>query len=271
MFKLTRIKSLALGLIVSLSIGNCWAGSASPTDNQHDVEVLKSFAKNVEQYAAKQGARAFIIGRIGRPESQLPDGVTFTHAAIAIYSEIQLDNGDKAQGYAVHNLYQKEGDKSRSELVTDYPIDFFWGVHQLKAGIIIPKPELQQRLIATIARGDNVKVHNPQYSVMANPFNDQYQNCTEHTLDVINASIYQTTDKAKLKANAKAYFQPQRIKTSPIALMFGSAFMKDLTMKDHSGKIYTATFTSIARYLNNNNLISEAVLLNENGIANPLL
>ncbi|QDP00269.1 DUF2145 domain-containing protein [Thalassotalea sp. PS06] len=271
MRNLSWIKSIALGLILSLSINSSWAGSASPEDNQHDVEVLKSFAKNVERYAAEQGARAFIIGRVGRPKSQLPDGVTFTHAAIAVYSQIQLDNGDKVQGYAVHNLYTKEDDKSKSELVTDYPIDFFWGVHELKAGIIIPEPALQQRLIQAIARGDNVKVHNAEYSVMSNPFNNEYQNCTEHTLDLINASIYQTTDMAKLKANAEAHFQPQRIKTSPITLMLGSAFMKDLTMKDHSGKIYTATFTSIARYLNNNNLMSEAVLLDENGTVEQLL
>ncbi|WP_246036895.1 DUF2145 domain-containing protein [Thalassotalea litorea] len=265
------IRTIAITLICTLSISTSWAGSASPKDNQHDVEVLKSFAKQVERYAAEQGARAFIIGRIGRPKSQLPEGVTFTHAAIAIYSDIQLDNGDTIQGYAVHNLYQKEGDKSKSTLVTDYPVDFFWGVHDLKAGIIIPEPQLQARLIQAIARGDNAKVHNAEYSVMANPFNGEFQNCTEHTLDVINASIYQTTDKAKLKANAKAYFQPQRIKTSPLALLFGSAFMKDLTLKDHSGKIYTATFTSIAQYLEENSLMRNAVMLDENGNTSSLL
>jgi hypothetical protein len=41
---------------------------------------------------------------------------------------------------------------------------------------------------------------------LANPFNIQFQNCTEFTLDLINAAIYQTKDIAQLKANAKAYF-----------------------------------------------------------------
>ncbi|OUS23881.1 hypothetical protein A9Q98_14585 [Thalassotalea sp. 42_200_T64] len=260
-------------LIMSLVFVNAsaWAGSASPTENQHDTETLTAFAKSVEQYAASQGAQAFIIGRVGRPENDLPKGVAFTHAAIAIYSNIELENGETIKGYAIHNLYQKEEKKDRSALVTDYPIDFFWGVDALKAGIIIPTVELQAKLIDAIATGKNRDVHNPKYSVLSNPFEGSYQNCTEHTLDVINAAIYSTTDKAQLKANAKAYFKPQRIRTNPVKLLLGSIFMDDVTLKDHQGKVKTATFTAIGRYLDANQLLAKAVILDDAGNSKDLL
>ncbi|WP_033076747.1 DUF2145 domain-containing protein [Thalassotalea sp. ND16A] len=267
------MKALIKTLILSLVFVNAsvWAGSASPTDNQHDTETLTGFAKNVEKYAASQGAQAFIIGRVGRPEKDLPKGVAFTHAAIAIYSSIELENGETIKGYAIHNLYQKQEKKHRSSLVTDYPIDFFWGVDALKAGIIIPTVELQAKLIDAIATGKNKDVHNPKYSVLSNPFDGRYQNCTEHTLDVINAAIYGTTEQAQLKANAKAYFKPQRIRTNPVKLLLGSIFLDDVKLKDHQGKVKTATFTSIGKYLQSNQLLAKAVILDEQGNSKDLL
>lgn len=266
------MNALIKTLIVSLVFVNAsvWAGSASPSDNQHEPETVKTFAKSVEKYAAQQGAQVFIIGRVGRPESELPKGVKFTHAAIAVYSNIELESGEVIKGYAIHNLYQKQEKKNRSSLVIDYPIDFFWGVDNLKAGVIIPAPALQAKLIEAISSGKNQELHNPKYSVLANPFNDTFQNCTEHTLDVINAAIYNTTDKAQLKANTKAYFKPQQISTSPIVLMLGSMFMKDVTMKDHNGKIKTATFSTIGKYLDENKLMAKAVSIDEHGVVKNL-
>src|SRR5690606_28230806 len=133
--------------ILAVLPARLWAGSAGADDNSFEPERITSFAKSVEHYAAKQGARAFIIARVGRAEDELPEGIQFTHAAVAIYSSITLDNGDTAKGYAIHNLYQTGEGSNRSELITDYPTDFFWSAKSLKAGIIIPTAELQQQLV----------------------------------------------------------------------------------------------------------------------------
>ncbi len=170
-----------------------------------------------------------------------------------------MDNGQTAKGYAIHNLYQTPQNPGRSQLITDYPVDFFWGVDSLKAGIIIPTPVIQQRLIELVSSGKHAKLHNQRYSVIANPFNTKFQNCTEHTLDMLNAAIYQTTDTKRLKANAKAYFQPQRVNSSPFKLMFGSLLMKDVSTKDHKGKVATTTFSTIYRYLDEYQLVEDAV------------
>ncbi|GAB5381050.1 MAG: hypothetical protein Alis3KO_18330 [Aliiglaciecola sp.] len=259
------MKKLVLILTLVFSIQNAWAGSQSAAKAQHEPETIKTFAKEVEYFAANKGARAFIIARVGRPAKDLPKGIRFTHTAVAVYSNIQLDGGEIVQGYAIHNLYQRGGQPNKSDLVMDYPVDFFWGAHDLTAGIIIPSPEVQEELIDLIASGEAKSLHNNNYSVIANPFNSQFQNCTEYTLDMINAAIYQTLDTQQLKVNAKAHFTPQRVYTSRMKLMFGSMLMDDVTTKDHKGKIYTTTFQSIGRYLKRNDLADEFVTFDQHG------
>ena len=273
-FKITTVlkQSSLIILLTSLcTIAPAYAGSNQNEKPKHAAKDITLFAKQVEKYAAHKGARAFIIARVGRPEKDLPKGIRFTHTAIAVYSSIQLSDGNIARGYAIHNLYQNVGQVDKSTLVIDYPVDFFWGVDELKAGILIPTPELQQRLINTIASGKNKELHNSNYSVIANPFSDQFQNCTEHTLDIVNSSIYQTTNREQLKLNAKAHFKPQRVHTNPLKLMLGSMVMDDVTTKDHKDKVHTATFTTIASYLNENALVSEATVFNQDGKVSQLL
>jgi hypothetical protein len=259
-------------MIVTLSFSSLtFAGSAQNTEIQFSVEDVESFAKKVELYAAQKGARAFIIGRVGRPEKDLSEGINFTHTAIAVYSSITLDTGEAVKGYAIHNLYQKEGEADKSELVIDYPVDFFWGVNTLKAGIIIPTPDLQQRIIEVIVSGKDKQIHNKNYSVIANPFNNTFQNCTEHTLNILNAGVYQTTDMTQLKSNAKQHFKPQKIKANPFKLLLGNWFVDDVSTKDHSGKVYTTTFTTIGKYLQKNELLSKAVVFKDEGNVEQLL
>ncbi|WP_299270233.1 DUF2145 domain-containing protein [uncultured Psychrosphaera sp.] len=258
-------------LLLIFSAEPTWAGSNRSSDIQHEPLVVSEFAKNVEKYAASQGARAFIIGRVGQPEKDLPKGIAFTHTAIAVYSSIKLESGELLKGYAIYNLYQNDNNLDRSSLVTDYPVDFFWGVSSLKAGIIIPTESLQQRLIQAIAAGNGEAIHNPKYSVLANPFNTKYQNCTEHTLDLINSAIYETTDIKQLKVNSKAYFNPQKVKMNGLKLALGGLFMDGVHNSDHKGKPRTATFTSIAKYLQQFELMNKAVTLNAEGEVTPLL
>jgi len=250
------MKKLIVIMLLSFASSFVNAGSNQATEAKFKPEQVATFAKDVEKYAASKGARAFIISRVGQPQSKLPKGIDFTHTAIAVYSEITLDDGKKVKGYAIHNLYQDAKDSNKSSLVIDYPVDFFWGAHELKAGIIIPTADLQQKIIEVIASAKNKTLHNPKYSLIANPFNNKYQNCTEYTLNIINAAIYQTTDMKQLKANTKAYFDPQRVHVSRFKLSLGSIFADGVTTKDHKGKVKTASFGSIAEYLSKYQLAS---------------
>lgn len=225
------------------------ASSAAGQTTHFTAEQVVRFAKKVEQTMAERGAHVAILARMGRPPKDMPPGMRFTHVAFAVYSRIQTADGRTVPGYAIHNLYQYDDKPDRSRLVTDYPVDFFSSVAELEAGILIPSPELQRRLVRLIASPDYKMLHDPNYSVIANPYNQGRQNCTEFTLDVINAAIYQTTDIKALKQAAERFFVAQPVEVNPFKLMLGTMFSAEVSTADHSGKPVTATFERISDYL----------------------
>lgn len=256
---------LFIMVLSSVAVGPVYAGSEQTGKPNFTPEAIAQFSKSVERYAAAEGARAFIIARRGRPAEDLPNGIRFTHTAIAIYSNIELDNGDIAKGYAIHNLYQDADQPDISHLVTDYPVDFFWAAYALEAGIIIPTQEVQEALVEMYLQDTAKLLHNPRYSVIANPFNSERQNCTEYTLDVLNAAVYSTTDVGQLKVNAKAYFEAHKVHMSRAKLGLASMFSDGITTRDHGRKIETTTFGSLARYMDKYDLASHAVVFTQSG------
>lgn len=244
---------IGLLLLTSISLGHAasFSGSSAQAKPHFPAEQIIRFAKKVERTLASEGARVAILARMGRPLSDMPEGMRFTHVAFAVYSSITLANGNTVPGYAIYNLYQKDNRPDVSALVQDFPVDFFAGVAQLEAGILIPSPELQERLLQFIASPAYASLHEPRYSLIANPYTLGRQNCTEFVLDVINAAIYQTSDINTIKANTKVYFKAQTVNVNPFKLMLGSMFSAEVSTSDQRGKPVTATFEKIAEYLQN--------------------
>ena len=247
--------------IGGLSHATSFSGSSAQASPHFPAEKIIGFAKKVERTLASEGARVAIVARMGRPLSEMPEGMHFTHVAFAVYSNITLANGSTVPGYAIYNLYQKDGHPNVSTLVQDFPVDFFAGVAQLEAGILIPSPELQQRLLQVIASSSYAALHDPRYSLIANPYTLGRQNCTEFVLDVINAAIYQTNDINIIKANTKAYFKAQTVNVNPFKLMLGSMFSAEVSTSDQPGKPVTATFEKIADYLQTYDLGSKVMMI----------
>lgn len=243
------LASCCLVVFEASSAGFSSSSSSAGEVAKFDPEQIIHFAKKVEKTLARKGIRVAILARMGRPASELPEGMHFTHVAFAVYSEITTSDGRKVPGYAIYNLYQQNGHPDVSDLVQDYPVDFFAGVAQLEAGIIVPSADLQKRLLDVIASPTYSALHDPRYSVIANPYTFGKQNCTEFVLDVVNAAIYQTDDIQKIKANEKAYFVAQPVNVSPFKLMLGSMFSAEVSTSDQTGPPVTATFEKIGEYL----------------------
>lgn len=249
-------------LIAIVPVTQGFAGSSQATGEQYfEINEIADFAKKVEKVLAERGARVAVIARVGRDRSELPEGINFTHVAFAVYSQITTADGRKIPGYTMYNLYQRGDEPDRSDLIQDYPVDFFAGVEVLEAGIIIPTPELQKRLLAVLISPTYQELHNPDYSVIANPFTLELQNCTEHTLDVLTAAIYQTDDEKTIKANLQEYFDPQKVNINPLKLMLGSMIVPDVATSDHPGAPVTATYTSISRFLTRYNGADEVLIV----------
>jgi hypothetical protein len=270
-----NMKSLKISLIIIVcliaSLNISMAGSIQNSDisPRFEPEVIVEFSKNIEKILAEMKAAVAIVGRIGRSQSELPAGIQFTHTAFWVYSRIQTQKGDIVPGYAVYNLYQRSNQLDRSDLIQDFPVDFLLGVYDLKVGIIVPSKALQERLIDVISSTAYQQLHNPDYSAIASPNNNRYQNCTEFVTNVIFASIYKTNNMEEIKTGIRAWFKPQPVEVSQLKLSLGSLFMPDIKLDDHHGKPVTATFSTIAGFLRAENLAEELLVVsNEVPISN---
>ena len=244
------VLALTGGLPAFAASGFSSASSAAGEQTHFAPEQVLKFAKKVEKEMAARGAYVAIVARMGRPASELPEGMHFTHVAFAVYSEITTADGRKLPGYVFHNLYQDDSHPDVSSLVDDYAPDFFAAVAQLEAGVLIPSPELQQRILSVITSPAYGKLHDPHYSVIANPYTLGRQNCTEFVLDVTNAAIYQTDDIQQIKAVERKYFTAQPVNVNPLKLMFGGMFVTEVSTTDQEiGHPVTATFETISDYL----------------------
>lgn len=230
------------------------AGSSAAGNPVLPAAEVAAFSNRVQQDLAARGASVAIVSRVGRDPSVLPDGINYTHVAFWVYSRITRADGSTGMGYRIYNLYQRDGDLTRSSLVQDTPRDFFAGAHSLDAGVIIPDPRLQRKLLQVITSPTYAALHNPAYSVLANPRSSQFQNCTEHTLDVLMAALYDTSDPRQIKANIAAHFEPQQVQLNGLQRLFAPAASRALTTADHGGQVKTATFGSIARFMETNDL-----------------
>ncbi|WP_114285920.1 DUF2145 domain-containing protein [Candidatus Halocynthiibacter alkanivorans] len=238
-----------------------WAGSSEASKPILPAAEVATFSNRVQQDLAARGVLVAIVARIGRNPARLPEGVRYTHVGFWVYSKITSADGSTGRGYRVYNLYQQADNKTRSNLIQDSPADFFAGAHSLDAGVIIPDARLQKQLLQVIASPTYSSLHNPNYSVLANPNTSQFQNCTEHMLDVLMASLYGTNNVPQIKANVAAHFQPQAIPLNGLQRFLAPAASKALTTEDHGSRVMTATFGAISRFMRANDLASQVYRL----------
>jgi hypothetical protein len=249
MYRLIIAAVLSLCLVLPADAGSSEAGAP-----QLPAAEVAAFANRVQQDLAARGARVAIVSRMGRDPRVMPKGVRYTHVSFWVFSQITDANGRKGTEYRAYNLYQIGANGTRSHLVQDSPADFFAGAYNFDAGVIIPDARLQAKLLKVIASPTYAKLHNPRYSVLANPNTTQFQNCTEHTLDVLMAAVYGTSDIAQIKANRAAHFTPQVIAVGGVKRALAGATSAALTTVDHGAQVETATFESIARFMKANDL-----------------
>ena len=234
--------------------------------SQHlSAEQAAAFSKQVERDLAAKGARVAMVFRAGRMRDQLPEGIAYTHGAFWVYRDIKTADGGTVKGYAVYNLYAGNGtdwSKIESRLVQDFPLDFTRGSTVDDMAVIIPSPEMQRRILAVIDSPTYQAVHNPAYSLVANPWSRKYQNCNNFMLNVIGAAIWQTDDPLQITANLKAHYQPTVVKTNAVVRLFGPIADQRLRTDDQDGTVRTATYESMAEFMRENKLLQEAYVLN---------
>ncbi len=260
----------ALALAAALAVGAAPVARAqdsisTPAAVAHFTpKETAAFSKQVERDLAGRGARVAMVFRTGRPRDKLPKGIAYTHGAFWVYRDITTADGTVSHGYAVYNLYAGDGKAwkaDESRLVQDFPIDFVSGSAVDDVAVIVPSPEMQRRILGVIDSPAYTRLHNPSYSLIANPLRPQHQNCNSFMLDVVGSAAWSTADPAQLRADEAAHFTPTVVEASGAMRLFGPMLDHRLKTDDQSGPLKTATYESMAAFMRDNGLLEAAYTL----------
>jgi hypothetical protein len=143
--------------------------------------------RNAMQMAARtrdlldaSGASVAIVGRVGGDLSE--HGLRYTHAGI-----ILRDHRDGRWTF-VHLLNLCGSD--RSAIYDEGLVNFFLDdLFAFEAVVLIPSPALQQRLVSVVNSELSLGLHNPEYSMIANPSSTRYQNSNQWLLEILAAAL----------------------------------------------------------------------------------
>jgi len=253
--------ALALAFACAASVdAPAWAQFSSVANARSDVyppAQLAVFSKTIETELASHGVRVAMVFRAGAPRSTLPKGISYTHGAFWVYRTIATTDGKVLHGYAVYNLYAGDGKQwpeTESRLVQDWPYNFTAGTKVDDVAIIVPTPEMQRRILAIIDSPTYAALHNPNYSLIANPLASKYQNCNGFMLTVVAAAAWQTTDPAQIQADLNAHYHPTPVEVGPFKRFFAPLADHRIRTDDQSDQIVTATFESLGGFMHANGL-----------------
>jgi hypothetical protein len=241
------------------------SGSAPAAAPHLTPAQAAAFSKQIETDLAAKGARVAIVFRTGRPHNKMPPGISYTHGAFWVYRSIKTEDGRELPGYAVYNLFAGDGKSlavTRSYLAQDWPYNFTQGSAVDDVAVIIPSPEMQRRIVAVIDSPTYARLHNPAYSLIANPLSSKYQNCNDFMLDVIASAAWDTTDVGQIRADEIAHFHPSAIQVGPLKRLLAPMADPRIKTDDQSRVLVTATYESITAFMRDNDLLQASYILN---------
>jgi hypothetical protein len=225
-------------------------------------EAIESLADRLNDELDARRANVAILARSGRPRSELPRGISYTHVAFAVFEPVRDAKGEVYHTYTVYNLYQGDGGRAdRSYLKQDLTYDFVAGTAEQDIAVCVPSEELQARIIAVIRSPAYRALHTPQYNLAANPWVDRFDNCVTHTLKICMAAIYQTHDRERIYRNIRAHFEPTPIRFGLIKTV-GTHFVDGMSHEDVDPRgLQTASYDSLHVFLAANGLVKENFLV----------
>jgi hypothetical protein len=184
------------------------------------------------------------------------------------YSHVGFVVRDHADGkWTVVHLLNQCG-SSRSDIYAQGLVNFFLDDLQSQdARIVWLKPEITERLSATLKTEASTTLFDPDYNVIARYDSKQYQNSTAWALDILSAAQLPVNNQPR-RSNAQAMqkaqgFAPDTIHIDYTKRILGGLFSANTVFTDHSvgarlsGEYKVVTVRSIFRYLEQINAIEQ--------------
>lgn len=196
-----------------------------PTPQQVVSAVRAGFG--LAEFLDQSGAEIALVARVGTDQSKR--GIRYTHAA--------LSWRDHPQGrWHVVHLLNHCGEPT-SQLFDDGPVNFFLErPFSYDALVVLPTAELQRRVTTLLRAGVARSLHDPDYSAIAHPFHDEYQNSNQWLLELLALAMEEegvARDRRAAQTSLRRHgFVPARMRLGFFERV-GARRMDNVSLADH--------------------------------------
>lgn len=241
-------------LTLALAAGAAHAGRTCEAKAPEAVNIQRAMtlAEHTARALDASGAQVVVLARAGQDLSRY--GLAWSHLGLAYR--------DDRQWRVVHKL--NHCGSARAALYRQGLGEFFLDdLHEYKAGIVVPAPAVQAKLLETLR--DNARVtrlNTPAYSMLAYPWAQRYQQSNQwalETLAMAQEPAATTRERAQAWLMLQGY-EPTTLRLGALTRLGARATAANIAFDDHpnekrfTDRIETVTVDSVFAWLNRSGL-----------------
>ncbi len=249
---LARSTAIAAALALVASAAHAGRSCENKPPRADAIQRSMQLAEHTAQQLDQSGAQVVVLARMGQNLSEY--GVRYSHLGLA------YRDGDKWR--VVHKLNQCG--TARAAVYRQGLGEFFLDdLYQYEAAVVIPRPEVQAKLLPALK--DNARLaqlNTPAYSMVAYPWAQTYQQSNQwaiETLAMTQEPAAQTRERAQAWLQLQGY-QPTTLRISAMKRLGGRLTAANIAFDDHpnekrfTDRIETVTVDSVFAWLNRTGL-----------------
>jgi hypothetical protein len=217
------------------------------------IQRSMALAEHAARALDQSGAQVVVLARIGQNLSQY-------HLR---YSHLGFAYRDADQHWRIVHKLNQCGSANGSIYRQGLGEFFLDDLYEYEAAIVVPRPDVQARLLPALQ--DNARVaqlNTPAYSMVAYPWAQTYQQSNQwaiETLAMTQEPAAQTRSRAQAWLQLQGY-QPTTLRIGPLQRLGGRLTAANIAFDDHpnakrfSDRIETVTVDSVFAWLNRSGL-----------------
>jgi hypothetical protein len=256
---LARSTAIAAALALVASAAHAGRSCENKPPRADAIQRSMQLAEHTAQQLDQSGAQVVVLARMGQNLSEY--GVRYSHLGLA------YRDGDKWR--VVHKLNQCG--TARAAVYRQGLGEFFLDdLYQYEAAVVIPRPEVQAKLLPALK--DNARLaqlNTPAYSMVAYPWAQTYQQSNQwaiETLAMTQEPAAQTRERAQAWLQLQGY-QPTTLRISAMKRLGGRLTAANIAFDDHpnekrfTDRIETVTVDSVFAWLNRTGMAAPVVVI----------
>ena len=258
-----KYKALLSGLFLLILSPVLTAGTSCEQQEVKPTLYINSSKKalEVQQKLNQLNPEVALVARVGSDLRQY--GLHYSHLAFAVKNY----PGAPGKWTIIHLL--NECNTPHSSLYKQGLMNFFLDdLYTLEYQITIPNHETQIKLYQALQPKKLHTLHNKQYSMIAYPFSNKYQNSNQWILEVIAATLSPKSVISRDSAQhylLKTDYKPSIIKIDMLSKLGASMFNNHIKFDDHpaqekrSNQFATVSVISVVNYLRHQGVLESNI------------